>query len=68
VGQADAAPTAAQQKAGEHIAAESKEVLERWERIKAFLLALNRKLAAAGLPPINLERKPENMPEGGDED
>ena len=69
VGQADAAPTAAQQKAGEHIAAQSKEVLEKWERIKnTSLPALNRKLNAAGLPAINLERKPENMPEGGDED
>jgi hypothetical protein len=32
------------------------------------LPALNRKLSAAGLPAINLEQKPENMPEGGDED
>jgi hypothetical protein len=29
---------------------------------------LNRKLNAAGLPAINLEQKPEKMPEGGDED
>ena len=69
VGQADAAPTAAQQQAGEHIAAESKEVLERWERIKSSSLpALNRKLTAAGLPAINLEQRPQNMPAGGDED
>jgi hypothetical protein len=68
-GQADAAPTTAQQKAGEHIAAESKEVLERWEKMKnSALPALNRKLTAAGLPAINLEQRPENMPEGGDED
>ncbi len=69
VGQADAAPTAAQQAAGEHLAAESEEVLEHWERMKSISLpALNRKLTAAGMPAINLERKPENMPEGGDED
>jgi hypothetical protein len=69
VGRADAAPTTAQQQAGAHIAAESKEVLEKWERVKSTSLpALNRKLSAAGLAPINLERKPDNMPEGGDED
>ena len=69
VGQADAAPTAAQQSAGEHIAMEAKEVAEKWQRVKSTSLpALNRKLSAAGLPAINLERKPENMPEGGDED
>jgi photosystem II stability/assembly factor-like uncharacterized protein len=69
VGQADAAPTAAQQAAGTKLAAESKEVLEKWQQIKnTSLPALNRKLSAAGLPPINLERKPETMPEGGDED
>jgi hypothetical protein len=51
------------------LSAESKEVVEKWERMKSTSLpALNRKLAAAGLPAINLERKPENMPEGGDED
>jgi len=69
VGQADAAPTAAQQTAAEHVAAESKEVLEKWERLKGTSLpALNRKLSAAGLPAINLEQRPENMPAGGDED
>lgn len=69
VGQADAAPTAAQQQAGGHIAAESKEVVEKWERMKnSELPALNRKLTAAGLPAIDLERRPENMPEGGDEE
>jgi hypothetical protein len=69
VGQADAAPTAAQQSAGQHVASEAREVAERWERMKSSSLpALNRKLNAAGLPTINLERKPENMPEGGDED
>ena len=69
VGQVDAAPTVAQQNAGGHVGAEAREVLERWERLKnSSLPALNRKLREAGLPPINLEQKPENMPEGGDED
>jgi photosystem II stability/assembly factor-like uncharacterized protein len=69
IGQADAAPTTAQQKAGQHISAESREAVEKWERIKTSSLpALNRKLNAAGLPVINLQRRPENMPQGGDED
>ena len=69
VGQADAAPTAAQQKAGEHISEESRMVLERWEQVKkSSLPALNQKLSQAHLPPIDLEQKPENMPEGGDEE
>jgi hypothetical protein len=69
VGQADAAPTAAQQMAMAHVAGESKEVLEKWERMKsASLPALNRKLSGAGLPPIDLQRRPESMPEGGDEE
>lgn len=69
VGQADAAPTVAQQNGAEHLSAESKEVLKRWEKIKSTSLPeLNRKLTAAGLPAIDLERQPEDMPEGGDED
>ncbi len=69
VGQADAAPTAAQQRDGDRIGLESKEVVEKWERMKSSALPeLNKKLAAAGLPAINLQQRPENMPEGGDED
>jgi hypothetical protein len=69
VGQADAAPTAAQREGAEHVSAESKGVLGRWEKIKSTSLpALNHKLTAAGLPAIDLERQPEDMPEGGDED
>jgi hypothetical protein len=29
---------------------------------------LNRQLEGAQLPPINLDRKPRNMPDTGDED
>jgi photosystem II stability/assembly factor-like uncharacterized protein len=69
VGQADAAPTAAQQRAGDHVVDEAREVVARWERLKnSSLPALNRKLSHANLPAINLERRPETMPEGGDED
>jgi hypothetical protein len=69
VGQADAAPTAAQENTGEHVGKEVSEVVERWERMKnSALPALNRRLNDAHLPPIDLERQPETMPEGGDED
>jgi hypothetical protein len=69
VGQADAAPTSAQQADSAQLATESKEVLARWQRIKTTSLpALNGKLGAAGLPAIDLNRQPENMPQGGDED
>ncbi len=69
VGGADAAPTVAQQQASQHAAEEMKEVLEKWERLKGTdIPELNRKLNAAHLPALNLERQPETMPEGGDED
>jgi photosystem II stability/assembly factor-like uncharacterized protein len=69
VGQADAAPTVAQQQASQHTGEEVREVLEKWNRVKATdIPALNGKLTAAHLPVINLERKPDTMPEGGDED
>jgi photosystem II stability/assembly factor-like uncharacterized protein len=69
VGQADASPTAAQQNTGAHLGKEVGEAVELWERMKnSALPALNRKLNGARLPPIDLERQPETMPEGGDED
>jgi hypothetical protein len=69
VGQVDAAPTVVQQDASRHTAEELKEVLEKWNRVKGTEIpALNQKLSAAHLPPINMERKPDSMPEGGDED
>jgi photosystem II stability/assembly factor-like uncharacterized protein len=69
VGQADAAPTVAQENTGAHIRREVSDVVERWERMKnSSLSALNRKLSEAHLPPVDLERQPETMPEGGDED
>jgi hypothetical protein len=69
VGMADDAPTAAQLKAVDHAGEESAEVLERWEKAKATSIpALNRKLEGAHLPILNLEQKPQNMPETGDED
>jgi hypothetical protein len=69
VGQADAAPTVAQQNTGAQTGKEVSEVVERWERMKkSALLLLNRKLNGSQLPVIDLERRPETMPEGGDED
>jgi hypothetical protein len=69
VGSADAAPTVAQQSAGEQAAQELKGILERWNRVKSVSIpALNRKLNDAHMPPINLERRPDIMPESGDED
>jgi photosystem II stability/assembly factor-like uncharacterized protein len=69
VGMADAAPTAVQVKATEHASEELTEVLKRWQQSKeSSIPALNRQLEAAHFPPLNLEQKPQTMPEGGDED
>jgi photosystem II stability/assembly factor-like uncharacterized protein len=69
VGQADAAPTSTQQQAADHTNAELAEALPGWEQIKTTSIPeLNRQLQAAHLPSLNLEQKPDNMPEGGDED
>jgi photosystem II stability/assembly factor-like uncharacterized protein len=69
VGSADAAPTAAQLKAMEQASEEVKEALKGWEKSKAVSIpALNRQLQPAHLPVINLEQKPQSMPDAGDED
>jgi hypothetical protein len=69
VGMADAAPTAVQVKAAEHASEELTEVLKHWKQSKdSSIPALNRQLEAGHLPPLNLEQKPQTMPEGGDED
>ena len=69
VGQADAAPTAAQQQAVAHAAEELSEVLRKWDNLRSSAVpALNQQLLGAHLPPLNLEQKPETMPESGDED
>jgi hypothetical protein len=69
IGQVDAAPTAAQQAAGEHVGEEVNAAVGRWERMKTALLpGLNRRLTDAHLPAIDLERRPETMPAGGDEE
>jgi photosystem II stability/assembly factor-like uncharacterized protein len=69
VGGADAAPTQVQQQVSEHTGQELAEVLERWERTKnSSIPELNKALHAAHQPELNLEQKPQNMPESGDED
>src|ERR1700722_4252007 len=68
VGQADAAPTL-QEQAKEHASGELSAPLKNWARRKSSAVPdLNHQLHAAPLPELNLERRPENMPEGGDED
>ena len=69
VGGADAAPTAALNKAIDHTGEESVEVLRAWGQFKGKSLpAMNDKLRAAGLPAISLQEKPLDMPDSGDED
>jgi hypothetical protein len=69
VGMADAAPTTAQSKAIAHASEEVTEVLKRWDKSRSSSMpALNRQLEGAHLPVINLERKPQSMPDSGDED
>ena len=69
VGQADAAPTAAQQHAANHAREELSGVLQQWEQWKgSSITETNIKLRAAHLPELKLEQKPQAMPEGGDED
>ncbi len=67
--QADAAPTAAQLAAATHVESEAKEVLPGWEDFKAKQLpAVNEILRKASRPAIDLERRPAEMPQSGDED
>jgi hypothetical protein len=69
VGMADAAPTAAQMKAADHESEELVEAFARWEKAKTSSIpALNHQLEGEHLSPINLEQKPESMPDSGDED
>jgi hypothetical protein len=69
VGQVDAAPTVAQQKAAAHAGDETEEALRRWNKWKeGSLPKLNSQLTAAHLLQLNLQQSPESMPESGDED
>jgi photosystem II stability/assembly factor-like uncharacterized protein len=69
VGLVDAAPTAAQQKAAANASEETEEALRSWNKWKeGSLPKLNRELTAAHLSQLNLQQRPETMPESGDED
>jgi photosystem II stability/assembly factor-like uncharacterized protein len=66
--QADAAPTAALAAAATHVEGEAKEVVKAWEDFKAQQLpALNELLRKANQREIDLEKRPADMPESGDE-
>jgi photosystem II stability/assembly factor-like uncharacterized protein len=69
VGQADAAPTSAQEQASAHAMSELDEVLPAWGKIKSSSIPeMNRQLQAAHLPALNADEKPDSMPDSGDED
>jgi photosystem II stability/assembly factor-like uncharacterized protein len=69
VGQADAAPTAAQQKASSQIAGELRAAQEEWAPLeKVTIPQLNQKLRELQLKEIDLTRQPSQMPSSGDED
>jgi photosystem II stability/assembly factor-like uncharacterized protein len=69
VGQADAAPTSAQEQASAHAMSELSEILPAWEKLKGSSIPeINRQLQAAHLPVLNADEKPDSMPDSGDED
>ena len=69
VGQADAAPTQAQEAARKHLAAEWHEVQAKWEPLKnAQIPSVNRTLRERQLKEIDLALQPTEMPASGDED
>jgi photosystem II stability/assembly factor-like uncharacterized protein len=67
--QADAEPTSAQIEAASKVELEAKELLPSWEAFKEKQLpALNQILRKEHRPAIDLDRKPGDMPDAGDED
>jgi hypothetical protein len=69
LGAADAAPTAALTAASEHVEGEGRTVLPVWEQFQLQQLPqLDTLLRSAHKPAIDLDRRPDNMPEAGDED
>lgn len=68
LGQADAAPTVAQQQAAAQMEKRVADTLPQWEQFKrSEIPAMNERLRDAHLPPIDLDRQPEGVPGGGDE-
>ena len=67
--QADAAPTKALLDAAAHNEEEGEAAVRAWEEFQQKQLpGINELLRNAHRPLLNLNQKPENMPEGGDED
>ncbi|MES2219498.1 MAG: glycoside hydrolase [Acidobacteriota bacterium] len=67
--QADADPTAPLLTAAARVQMEGKEVLPGWEKFKQTQLPqMNQQIRSAHHPEINLDRKPTNMPQTGDEE
>ncbi len=69
LGAADAAPTAALTAASEHVEGEGRTVLPVWEQFRQQQLPeLDKLLRSEHRPGIDLDRRPDNMPQAGDED
>jgi hypothetical protein len=69
VGQADAAPTVAQIDGSNKSEADLSKMLETWKQLKVQEIpAVNRDLAAAGLPQLRLDLAPQQQEGGEDED
>jgi photosystem II stability/assembly factor-like uncharacterized protein len=69
LGAADAAPTTALAAASDHVEGEGREVLPVWEQFQQEQLPqLDKLLRSAHKPAIDLDRRPNNLPEAGDED
>jgi photosystem II stability/assembly factor-like uncharacterized protein len=69
VGNADTAPTSAQQQATREASEHLQGSLHQWQSLKdTSIPQLNQQLRAAHLPALNVEQQPVTMPEGGDED
>jgi hypothetical protein len=69
VGQADAAPTAAQIDGANKSEGDLSKMLDTWKQLKGQEIpAVNRELAAAGLPPLRLDLAPQQQEGGEDED
>jgi photosystem II stability/assembly factor-like uncharacterized protein len=67
--QADAAPTVALADASTQLESEAKTLLQQWGEFQQKQLpALNKQLRSAQKPAVDLNRKPDNTQEGGDED
>lgn len=69
IGQADAAPTVAQTDDSNQSEAQLSKMLETWKQLKEQEIpAVNRELAAAGLPQLRLDLAPQQQEGGEDED